>query len=204
VEIAYRSAEEVGGDFCQILPRPDGSIFVAIGDVSGKGLQAAMLGAVAVGAIRSIADEQVPPSAALERLNHVLLRSENRGFITCQCMVLTTGGEIVLANAGHLAPYLNGAEVPLEASLPLGVLAGITYTQSTIELPDAARLTLLSDGVVEARSGTGELFGFDRTSQVSRLPAAEIAAKAQQFGQQDDITVITLDWSTLASSLAPA
>jgi hypothetical protein len=48
-EIAYRAAEEVGGDFCQILPRPDGSIFVAIGDVSGKGLQAAMLGAVAVG-----------------------------------------------------------------------------------------------------------------------------------------------------------
>jgi sigma-B regulation protein RsbU (phosphoserine phosphatase) len=204
VEIAYRAAEEVGGDFCQILPRPDGSIFVAIGDVSGKGLQAAMLGAVAVGALRSIADEQVPPSAALERLNHVLLRSENRGFITCLCMVLTTGGEIILANAGHLAPYLNGAELPLDASLPLGMVSGITYSQSTIELPDAARLTLLSDGVVEARSGTGELFGFDRTSEVSRLPAAEIAAKAQEFGQQDDITVITLDWSTRASSLALA
>ena len=57
-EIAYRAAEEVGGDFCQILPRPDGSIFVAIGDVSGKGLQAAMLGAVAVGAIRSLAEQK--------------------------------------------------------------------------------------------------------------------------------------------------
>ena len=203
-EIAYRAAEEVGGDFCQILPRPDGSIFVAIGDVSGKGLQAAMLGAVAVGALRSIADEQVAPFAALERLNHVLLRSESRGFITCLCMVLTTEGEIVVANAGHLAPYLNGDELPLEASLPLGIIAGITYSQSTFELPAEARLTLLSDGVVEARSGTGEIFGFDRTSQISRLSAAEIAAKAQQFGQEDDITVITLDWSALASSLAPA
>jgi len=202
VEIAYRAAEEVGGDFCQILPRPDGSIFVAIGDVSGKGLQAAMLGAVVVGALRSIADEQVAPAAALERLNQVLLRSESRAIITCLSMVLTTGGEIVLANAGHLAPYLNGAELLVEANLPLGILAGITYSQSTLELPAVSRITLLSDGVVEARSSTGELFGFDRTSRVSRLSAAEIAAKAHQFGQQDDITVITLDWSTLASSLA--
>ncbi len=204
VEIAYRAAEEVGGDFCQILPRPDGSIFVAIGDVSGKGLQAAMLGAVAVGALRSIADEQVAPAVAMERLNQVLLRSENHGFITCLCMVLTTEGKIVVANAGHLAPYLNGKELQLDANLPLGIVGGITYSQSTIELPDAARLTLLSDGVVEARSDAGELFGFDRTSQVSRLPAAEIAAQAQQFGQEDDITVITLDWSTLVPRLARA
>ncbi len=193
-EIAYRAAEEVGGDFCQILPRPDGSIFVAIGDVSGKGLQAAMLGAVAVGALRSIADENVAPNIALERLNNVLLRTKNSGFITCLCLVLTAEGEIMLANAGHLSPYLDGTEISLEGGLPLGILPAITYNQSNFVLPAMARLTLLSDGVVEARSGTGELFGFDRTSQVSRLSAAEIAAKAHQFGQEDDITVITLDW----------
>lgn len=193
-EIAYRAAEEVGGDFCQILPRPDGSIFVAIGDVSGKGLQAAMLGAVAVGALRSIADEKVAPNAALERLNNVLLRTKSTGFITCLCMVLSAEGEIILANAGHLSPYLDGAEIPLEANLPLGIVPNVTYSQSTFILPAAARLTLLSDGVVEARSSSGELFGFDRTSQVSRLPASEIAAKAHEFGQEDDITVITLDW----------
>lgn len=193
-EIAYRAAEEVGGDFCQILPRPDGSIFIAIGDVSGKGLQAAMLGAVAVGALRSMADEKVTPGAALERLNSVLLRTENSGFITCLCLVLTADGEMILANAGHLAPYLDGAEFPVEGGLPLGILPAMTYGQSRFVLPHKARLTLLSDGVVEARSPAGELFGFDRTSQVSRLNASEIAAKAHQFGQQDDITVITLDW----------
>jgi hypothetical protein len=107
-EIAYRAAEEVGGDFCQILPRPDGSIFVAIGDVSGKGLQAAMLGAVAVGALRSLADEAHGPAAALERLNHVLLRTENAGFTTCLCLVLAQNGEVTIANAGHLSPYLDG------------------------------------------------------------------------------------------------
>jgi phosphoserine phosphatase RsbU/P len=195
-EISYRAAEEVGGDFCQILPRPDGSIFVAIGDVSGKGLQAAMLGAVAVGALRSMADEQIEPAAALERLNHVLLRTENSGFITCMCLVLTAEGEIIVANAGHLAPYLDGVEIPLEAGLPLGILPGVDYGQAAFMLPSTARLTLLSDGVVEARSSTGELFGFDRTSQVSQLSASEIAAKAHLFGQEDDITVITLDWQT--------
>ncbi len=193
-EIAYRAAEEVGGDFCQILPRPDGSIFVAIGDVSGKGLQAAMMGAVAVGALRSMADENVAPNLALERLNNVLLRTKNSGFITCLCLVLSADGEVIVANAGHLAPYLDGAEISLEPNLPLGIVPAITYNQSTFLLPAAARLTLLSDGVVEARSRTGELFGFHRTSQVSQLLASEIAAQAHQFGQQDDITVITLDW----------
>lgn len=203
-EIAYRAAEEVGGDFCQIIVRPDSSIFVAIGDVSGKGLQAAMLGAVAVGALRSMADGEAPPAAVLERLNGVLLRSENRGFVTCLCMVLNTDGIVDVANAGHLAPYVNGAELAVESSLPLGIVAGVTYGQSTFELPAEARLTLLSDGVVEARSGAGELFGFDRTTQISQLSAADIADKAHQFGQQDDITVITLDWSNPVELAIPA
>jgi len=203
-EIAYRAAEEVGGDFCQILPRPDGSIFVAIGDVSGKGLQAAMIGAVAVGAIRSLADEMLTPAAALERLNLVLLRTESAGFITCLCMVLTAEGEITVSNAGHLAPYLDGLELPLEAGLPLGIVSGCDYTEYSFDLPPGARLTLLSDGVVEARNKSGELFGFDRTAQVSRSSASEIAATARQFGQDDDITVITLDWQPLNVAAQPA
>ncbi len=193
-EIAYNAAEEVGGDFCQILPRPDGSIFIAIGDVSGKGLQAAMLGAVAVGALRSMSVENISPSVALERLNRVLLRTGNAGFTTCLCLILTPTGEVTIANAGHLSPYLNGSEIQLSGGLPLGIISGIEYEQASFLLPGSARLTLLSDGVTEARSGTGELFGFERTAQVSRSTAAEIAAKAHQFGQKDDITVITLDW----------
>ena len=197
VEIAYRAAEEVGGDFCQVLPRPDGSTFIAIGDVSGKGLQAAMLGAVAVGAIRSLAGEQVSPARVLERLNQAMLHRESPGFVTCLCLVISADGEMEAANAGHLAPYLDGLELPLESGLPLGILSGVTYQQASFTLPPAARLMLLSDGVVEARSRTGELFGFDRTARISRDGATEIAAQAHQFGQQDDITVITLDWKAL-------
>ena len=200
--IVYLAAEEVGGDFCQVLQRPDGSIFVAIGDVSGKGLQAAMLSTVAVGALRAMADDNVDPSDALQRLNNVMLRTENAGFITCLCMVLSTDGKVTLANAGHLSPYLDGREIPMPGGLPLGIVRDLEYDQIAIALPAAARLTLLSDGVVEARSHSGELFGFDRTSQASQLPAAEIAAKAHAHGQEDDITIITLDWCAPIAELA--
>ncbi len=197
-EIVYLAAEEVGGDFCQVLPRVDGSILVVIGDVSGKGLQAAMLGTLAVGALRSMADEAIGPAEMLQRLNNVLLRTANSGFITCLCLNLTPAGEVVLANAGHLSPYLDGVEVDTEPGLPLGIVPDLHYRQSGFLLPPTARLTLMSDGVVEARSASGELYGFDRTCEISRHPAKEIAAEANRFGQEDDITVITLDWRGMA------
>ncbi len=195
-EIAYLAAEEVGGDFCQVLPRSDGSVLIAIGDVSGKGLQAAMLGTLAVGVLRSLADEENDPCAILYRLNQVLVRTKEPGFVTCLCLRVSQSGEVVFANAGHLAPYLNGQELESIPGLPLGILPDVEYEQSTIRLPATARLTLLSDGVVEARSHSGELFGFDRTSNVSHLPASSIAAAAHNYGQQDDITVVTLDWTS--------
>ncbi len=100
----------------------------------------------------------------------------------------------MIAIAGHLSPYLDGAELNLQPGLPLGLLRDIEYEQAAFMLPSSARLTLLSDGVVEARSRSGELFGFERTSEISQMAAAEIAAKAHEFGQDDDITIITLDW----------
>lgn len=169
-----------------------------IGDVSGKGLQAAMLGTLAVGALRSMADEDIEPAEALHRLNRIVLRTDIAGFITCLCLKLSPSGEVTLANAGHLSPYLNGVEMTVEAGLPLGVVPEIEYQQSWFRLPSTARLTLLSDGVVEARSRTGELFGFERTSEISQQPASEIAAAAHKHGQEDDITIITLDWSYAA------
>jgi serine phosphatase RsbU (regulator of sigma subunit) len=71
-------------------------------------------------------------------------------------------GHLTIANAGHLAPYLDGEELALENGLPLGIAASATYRESTFSLRPNARLTLMTDGVVEARSGSGELFGFDR------------------------------------------
>jgi serine phosphatase RsbU (regulator of sigma subunit) len=76
--------------------------------------------------------------------------------------------------------------------LPLGVIPGMTYDQCTFELEQGDRLIFLSDGVVEATNADGELFGFERTQQVSNEPARYIAQTAKRFGQNDDITVISI------------
>jgi serine phosphatase RsbU (regulator of sigma subunit) len=87
---------------------------------------------------------------------------------------------------------VNGEELKVENGLPLGLSAESIYPASTIQLQADAQLTVVTDGVVEARSKTGELFGFARTQGISRRPADEIARAAQSFGQEDDITVLTL------------
>ena len=194
-EAAYIPAREVGGDFYQVLPQRDGSTTIVIGDVSGKGLRAAMTGTLAIGALRTLAADISDPAQLLGRLNREMMQARDGGFITCLCLTLHSNGEVAIANAGHLQPYKNGYELSLDTGLPLGLVPELTYEQARFALVSGDSLTLLSDGVVEARDKNGALFGFDRTQAMSRCSAAEIAAAAQQFGQEDDITVvkITLD-----------
>jgi serine phosphatase RsbU (regulator of sigma subunit) len=98
----------------------------------------------------------------------------------------------VVANAGHLPPYLNTQEVRLPGGLPLGVLGEITYDEVRLYLHPGDRLLMMSDGVVEARHGSGELFGFERVHNLSNQSAFYIADAAKAFGQEDDITVLTI------------
>jgi phosphoserine phosphatase RsbU/P len=189
----YRPAAEVGGDFYQVIDQDDGSFLVAIGDVSGKGLKAAMTSALALGALRALAAEKFAPAQLLERLNREVLRAKSGGFITCLCARVAADGTVTLANAGHLSPYRNGKEVVLEPSLPLGVAPDTRYHDAAIRLAPGEVLTLLSDGVIEARNAKRELFGFERTAAISCDSAESIAGAAQNFGQDDDITVLTLE-----------
>jgi serine phosphatase RsbU (regulator of sigma subunit) len=92
----------------------------------------------------------------------------------------------------------------LEHGLPLGLSASAVYTESTVQLAEDEQLTLMTDGVVEARSKSGELFGFDRTLAIAADSAESIAHAAQQFGQEDDITVLTLSRLGLNPAKAPA
>jgi phosphoserine phosphatase RsbU/P len=197
IEAAYLPADEVGGDFYQVLPQSNGATLIVVGDVSGKGLKAAMTGVLTIGALRALAAEDLAPSELVRRLNCQLLKTQDRGFVTCLCARMDGDGELTLANAGHLSPYLNGEEVPLESGLPLGIAANAAYTESTLQLSPGDTLTFMSDGVVEARNSTGELYGFERTRDISTRSAEEIARAAQHYGQEDDITVLTV-------SLAPA
>jgi hypothetical protein len=195
VDSVYNPANEVGGDFYHIEAGADGML-VVIGDVAGKGLKAAMNVSMVMGALRK-SDER-SPKVILESLNRVLVGSES--FTTCQAAWFGVNGEVVIANAGHLPPYLNSQEITLPGGLPLGVLAEISYEEVRLYLHPGDRMLLMSDGVVEARHGSGELFGFDRVHNLSSQSAFYIADAAKEFGQEDDITVLTV--RRLAQALA--
>ena len=188
VDSVYNPATEVGGDFFHIESTDDGGLLVVIGDVAGKGLQAAMNVSMLMGALRRASDKR--PAKILESLNRVLQGSES--FTTCQAAWFGPDGELVLSNAGHLPPYLNTQEVKLPGGLPLGVVPDVSYDEVRLYLHPGDRMLLLSDGVVEARHSSGELFGFDRVHNLSNQSAFYIADAAKEFGQEDDITVLTI------------
>jgi hypothetical protein len=192
VEAAYLPAQEVGGDFYQVLEQRDGYALIVVGDVSGKGLKAAMTGALAIGALRTLADENLSPGTLLSRLNRQMLAAQESGFITCLCVRVSFQGSVTMANAGHLSPYRGGEEIEVDSGLPLGLTAGAEYAETHLELAPGETLTLLSDGVVEAMNPQHQLLGFERVRAMSGQSAHDIAAAAQAFGQEDDITVLTL------------
>jgi hypothetical protein len=192
VESVYQPAQQVGGDFFQVLPAGDCGMLMVIGDVAGKGLPAAMLVAMLIGAIRGAAEDTHDPVVILRRLHDRLIGRNYRGFTTALAAYITQDGIVTIANAGHLSPYLDGSEVALPGALPLGVESGGQYEVTNLELRPCSRLTFYSDGVVEAQNQKGELFGFERARAISVQSAAAIAATAVQFGQSDDITVLTI------------
>lgn len=198
IQSCYIPAGEVGGDFFQFLPIKNGGILAVIGDVSGKGMPAAMTVSMLVGIIRTLADYTQSPGEILAAMNQRLLGRSNGGFATCLVLRVDADGTLTMANAGHLAPYVGGRELVTENGLPLGLAAEAEYMETSTNLQCDGRLTLVTDGVLEARNNQGELMGFERTRQISTEPAERIANAAQQFGQEDDITVLTLEFETVA------
>jgi sigma-B regulation protein RsbU (phosphoserine phosphatase) len=202
IESAYEPAQQVGGDFFQILPADEGGLLLVIGDVAGKGLPAAMLVSVIVGAIRGVAEYTSEPAELLANLNQRLIGRVSGGFSTALVARISSNGAVTLANAGHLAPYLDGREVAVPGALPLGIQADMRYETTGFHLPAGSRLTFYSDGIVEAQSAKGELFGFERGRVLSRQPVAAILEAAKQFGQQDDMTVIAITRDAAVASAA--
>jgi Stage II sporulation protein E (SpoIIE) len=196
IESEYRPALIVGGDFYQTLSRPDGSLVLVIGDVSGKGISAAMLVAVLVGAIRSQAEHSSDPSEMLAMLNRRMIGRAGGHFATCLAAEISPSGILRIANAGHISPYRNGEDLDLEGSLPLGITDDVAYSTQTFTLAPGDRLTFLTDGVPEATNPARELFGFDRTRDISNQPAATVMDHVLTFGQEDDITILGIQFAT--------
>ncbi len=203
IDSVYRAAAELGGDFYHVATFPGGARRIVIGDVSGKGLAAAMVVSAVIGALDLLRHEPLAPSAVLAKLNELLLERQAGGFTTCLALHADLSGVVTVANAGHLAPYLKGKELDLENGLPLGLSADSIYPETAFNLPADTQLTLVTDGVIEARNPSGQLFGFDRAAAISTGSAQSIARAASTFGQEDDITVFTLTRLATTSEQPP-
>jgi serine phosphatase RsbU (regulator of sigma subunit) len=194
IESVYRPASEVGGDFLQVIRLESGHSLLVIGDVSGKGLSAAMIVSMIVGMLSMVSGFTKEPAEILAELNRRLCGHTQDGFTTCLVIRLEDGGRMVLANAGHPPPYLNGSEISLAGSLPLGLIATAVYTQMNICIDPGDRVVLLTDGIPEARNERGVLLGFSRVESLVRegATARAVADTAQHFGQNDDLTVVSI------------
>jgi serine phosphatase RsbU (regulator of sigma subunit) len=175
-----------------------------VGDVSGKGVAAAMLVAVLVGAVRTRADETFDPAAILHTLNDRLLGRAGDHFATCVAAHVRPGGTMLIANAGHIPPYRNGIAVELPGSMPLGIVADAEYELHSVALESDDHLTFVTDGVLEARNSAGQLLGFEQLAQLSSLPAEAIAQAAITHGQDDDITIVSVRLCGVARSAEAA
>ncbi|MGB9144709.1 MAG: PP2C family protein-serine/threonine phosphatase, partial [Acidobacteriaceae bacterium] len=195
VTSAYRPAQEVGGDFFQVIPGCDGGATLVVGDVSGKGLKAAMTVALIVGAVRTLAETTNDPAEILAGLNRRLHGRMSGGFATCVALRLDANGTCTVANAGHLPPFVNGEEMSLPGALPLGMASEGDYATATVRLEAGDRLVLYTDGLPEARNAAGELFGFERvrTLLAGDADPNAVAEAALRFGQEDDVTVVRLE-----------
>ena len=202
VESVYRPAQQVGGDFYQVWPTPDEGLLLVLGDVSGKGLPAAMQVAVLVGSVRTLAQITSDPAEILKEMNARLLGRTGGGFSTCLALHLDADGNGILASAGHPAPYLNGRELDVPGALPLGIAPFQSYEVCRFILERGGHITFYSDGVLEAQNAQGELLGFERVRELSRLSAREIADAASAFGQEDDITVVVIERGAAMASVA--
>ena len=200
IQSVYKPAGQVGGDFFQILPVANGAVLVVIGDVSGKGMPAAMTVSLLVGTVRTLAHYTQSPGEILAAMNQRMLGRSSGGFTTCLVLRANADGMLTAANAGHLAPYAAGKELALQNGLPLGLAAAASYAECCFQLAPTEQLTLLTDGVIEARDKDGALFGFERSAALSTQPAEDIACAAQAFGQDDDITVLTLSYAGVAAT----
>ncbi len=205
-----RPANTVGGDFYDVLPRPDGRVIIALGDVAGKGSPAALLMALLLAVLRTLVDEDLPPRELAERLNVQICRhTPSSRFITLFYGVYSpASGSLSYVNAGQNPPLIrrrNGTYEPLGSTgVALGMFEHSRFEAVTTSLEPGEMLVLYSDGITEAEDPNGEPLeqpglervverhAADAASEIGRrvLKAVEHHTNATRF--QDDLTILIL------------
>src|SRR3954447_11020252 len=213
----YRPAREVGGDFYDVIPLPEGKVGFVVGDVTDKGVPAALVMAATRSVLRASAQRLVNPGETLERVNeHLCPDMPEKMFVTCLYGVLDPAtGHLRFANAGHDLPYVKTADgvVELRArGMPLGLMPGMPYEEKEAALQPGDSVLLHSDGVVEAHDPERDMFGFPRLKETVAAVAGGqqlIDRVLRDLGdftgpdaeQEDDITMVTLERSPGASHM---
>jgi serine phosphatase RsbU (regulator of sigma subunit)/anti-sigma regulatory factor (Ser/Thr protein kinase) len=205
----YRPAREVGGDFYDFIDLPGGALGLVIGDVTDKGVPAAMVMAATRSVLRASAPRLMAPGAVLARVNDLLCPDvPEKMFVTCLYAVLDPASGILrYANAGHDLPYLRRGSAAAElraTGFPLGLFPGVSYEECEERIEDGECLLLSSDGLAEAHDTAGEMYGFGRiramvgsTAGGSRDLVDALLADLGAFTpagweQEDDITLVAL------------
>lgn len=212
----YRPARTVGGDFYDFIELPDGRVFIVVGDVTDKGVPAALVMASTHSILRGNAARLSSPGEVLRLTNDVLYDDiPPHMFVTCLAVVLEPStGQIHYANAGHDLPYVRtrtGVHELRARGMPLGLMAGMEYEEKTAVLEPGDSILLHSDGIAEAHAPDREMFGFPRLKRVVEANAggetlidAVLGAYSQFVGagvdQEDDITMVTLQRSASAGA----
>lgn len=215
----YRPARTVGGDFYDFIPLPDGRVMCIVGDVTDKGIPAALVMASTHALLRAASQRLISPGAVLAQVNDLLyVDIPAHMFVTCLCMVLDpASGAVVFANAGHDVPYVRTATGIAELrarGMPLGLMPGMTYDEQSFEFQPGDCALLHSDGLAEAHGPDREMFGFPRVSALVAKGAAgtelidlcltELRAFAgADYEQEDDITLVSLERSPTARRMGP-
>jgi serine phosphatase RsbU (regulator of sigma subunit)/anti-sigma regulatory factor (Ser/Thr protein kinase) len=204
----YQPAREVGGDFYDFIELPDGQLGIVVGDVTDKGVPAALVMATTHSVLRAEAPRLVAPGEVLGRVNDLLVpEMPAHMFVTCLYAVLDpASGRLRFANAGHNLPYLRGAGGVTElraTGMPLGLLPGMAYEEKEAALAPGDDLLLHSDGLAEAHGPERQMFGFPRLAKLAGEGAGGqelIDLLLSELGkftgpgweQEDDITLVTL------------
>lgn len=192
LEIRAVAAKEVGGDFHQVIRRDDESIWILIGDVSGKGLSSAIWASMVVGAFRDLVWDCQSPSEGLSRLNRSLSGLPPGLFVTALLCRIHRSGSVLLANAGHLLPFMEGDWLEVTSGPPLGLLSSCTYPEHPLTLLPGQRIVFVTDGLVEARDVRGQLLGFPAVGRMLAAgnSLAQLEEAAVSHGLSDDLTIV--------------
>ena len=214
IEARWRPARQVSGDFYDFFLLEDGRLGIVVGDVTDKGVPAALVLATTRSVIRATARQFNSPERVMTHANIILCEEmPPKMFVTCLYMVLDPeSGSIQIANAGHNYPILcskNQVDELRARGMPLGLLPSSTYEEVNCTIDTGEGLLLYSDGLVEAHSPEGEMYGFPRLRELlaefprrdQQVSAGELIEYLDQdlnlytgseWEQEDDVTFLAL------------